>query len=43
MKGVWLVWGVGVFAYIVAVLHRTAFGVAGLNAAAPIWALPREW
>lgn len=29
----WLVWGVGVFAYIVAVLHRTAFGVAGLNAA----------
>ncbi|MEO7079693.1 MAG: MFS transporter [Rhodococcus sp. (in: high G+C Gram-positive bacteria)] len=33
MKAVWLVWGVGVFAYIVAVLHRTAFGVAGLNAA----------
>ncbi|MET4049712.1 MULTISPECIES: MFS transporter [unclassified Rhodococcus (in: high G+C Gram-positive bacteria)] len=33
MKAAWLVWGVGVFAYIVAVLHRTAFGVAGLNAA----------
>lgn len=28
----WLVWGVGVFAYIVAVLHRTAFGVSGLAA-----------
>lgn len=33
MKAAGLVWGVGVFAYIVAVLHRTAFGVAGLNAA----------
>ncbi|MGN0042446.1 MULTISPECIES: MFS transporter [unclassified Rhodococcus (in: high G+C Gram-positive bacteria)] len=28
----WLVWSVGVFAYIVAVLHRTAFGVSGLAA-----------
>lgn len=28
----WLVWGIGVFAYIVAVLHRTAFGVSGLAA-----------
>lgn len=28
-----MVWGVGVFAYIVGVLHRTSFGVAGLSAA----------
>jgi MFS family permease len=28
----WLVWGVGVFAYLVAVLHRTTFGVSGLAA-----------
>ncbi len=33
VRTVWVVWGVGVFAYVVAVLHRTAFGVAGLNAA----------
>ncbi|MDI6630485.1 MFS transporter [Rhodococcus cercidiphylli] len=32
-KAVWVVWGVGVFAYIVGVLHRTSFGVAGLSAA----------
>ncbi|HEY5853052.1 MAG TPA: MFS transporter [Aldersonia sp.] len=32
MKRAWLVWSVGVFAYIVAVLHRTSFGVAGLQA-----------
>ncbi|MFZ2529180.1 MAG: MFS transporter [Rhodococcus sp. (in: high G+C Gram-positive bacteria)] len=32
MKRVWLVWGIGVFAYVVAVLHRTAFGVSGLTA-----------
>lgn len=29
----WLVWSVGVFAYIVAVLQRTSFGVSGLAAA----------
>ncbi|WP_037171689.1 MFS transporter [Rhodococcoides fascians] len=29
----WVVWGVGVFAYIIGVLHRTSFGVAGLSAA----------
>ncbi|XGU21391.1 nitrate/nitrite transporter [Rhodococcus sp. 3Y1] len=29
----WLVWGVGVFAYVIAVLHRTSFGVSGLSAA----------
>lgn len=33
MKKVWLVWGIGVFAYVVAVLHRTSFGVSGLAAA----------
>lgn len=29
----WLVWGVAVFAYTVAVLQRTSFGVSGLDAA----------
>ena len=29
----WLVWGVGVTAYLVAVLQRTSLGVAGLDAA----------
>lgn len=33
MKKVWLVWGIGVFAYVIAVLHRTSFGVSGLSAA----------
>src|SRR5690348_12852797 len=28
-----LVWGVGVFAYVVAVFHRSSLGVAGLAAA----------
>lgn len=28
----WTIWGVGVSAYIVAVLHRTSFGVSGLDA-----------
>lgn len=28
----WLVWGAGVFAYLVAVTQRTSFGVAGLDA-----------
>lgn len=28
----WTLWAVGVLAYIVAVLHRTSFGVAGLDA-----------
>lgn len=32
MRG-WLVWGVGVFAYAVAVLQRTSLGVIGLEAA----------
>lgn len=30
----WLVWGIGVFAYFVAVTQRTSFGVAGLEATA---------
>jgi MFS family permease len=29
----WALWGVGVLAYVVAVLHRTSLGVAGLDAA----------
>ncbi|WP_199520973.1 MFS transporter [Jiangella anatolica] len=29
----WTIWAVGVSAYIVAVMHRTSFGVAGLDAA----------
>lgn len=28
----WLVWGVGVFAYLIAVTQRTSFGIAGLEA-----------
>ncbi len=28
----WLVWGVGVFAYLIAITQRTSFGVAGLVA-----------
>ncbi|MGX7733049.1 MFS transporter [Rhodococcus sp. 2H158] len=32
MKRVWWVWGVGVLAYVVAVMHRTSFGVSGLAA-----------
>ncbi|XRQ04794.1 MFS transporter [Actinomadura welshii] len=28
----WVLWGVGLLAYIVAVLHRTSFGVVGLDA-----------
>lgn len=31
-RGAWLVWGAGVFAYMVAVTQRTAFGVAGVEA-----------
>ncbi|NMH95779.1 MFS transporter [Pseudonocardia acidicola] len=29
----WVVWSVGLFAYLVGVMHRTSFGVAGLDAA----------
>jgi MFS family permease len=37
---VWLVWAVGLAAYVVGVLHRTSFGVAGLDAAARFDASP---
>ncbi|MCH6470594.1 MFS transporter [Sinomonas terrae] len=30
----WTVWGIGVFAYLVAVMQRTSFGVVGLEASA---------
>lgn len=33
MSRAWLVWGVGLVAYVTAVLHRTSFGVSGLDAA----------
>lgn len=36
----WIVWGVGVLAYVTAVLHRTSFGVSGLDAAARFHASP---
>ncbi|NHB84690.1 hypothetical protein G7085_08920 [Tessaracoccus sp. HDW20] len=29
----WIVWGVGILAYAIVVMHRTALGVAGLEAA----------
>lgn len=32
VKGAWVVWGIGVFAYIIAVLNRSSFGVAGIEA-----------
>lgn len=36
----WLVWGVGVLAYVTAVLQRTSFGVSGLEAADRFGATP---
>jgi MFS family permease len=39
-RRVWLVWAVGLAAYVVGVLHRTSFGVAGLDAAARFDASP---
>jgi MFS family permease len=35
-----VVWSVGLFAYLVGVMHRTSFGVAGLDAAARFHASP---
>jgi MFS family permease len=32
-RRVWVVWSVGLAAYLVGVMHRTSFGVAGLDAA----------
>ena len=37
---VWVVWAVGLAAYLVGVMHRTSFGVAGLDAAARFTAGP---
>jgi MFS family permease len=36
----WVVWAVGLAAYLVGVMHRTSFGVAGLDAAARFTAGP---
>jgi MFS family permease len=36
----WVVWSVGLSAYLVGVMHRTSFGVAGLDAAARFDAAP---
>ena len=33
---IWAVWAVGLAAYLVGVMHRTSFGVAGLDAARPL-------
>lgn len=34
MPGAWAAWGIGVAVYVLAVVHRTSLGVAGLDAAA---------
>ncbi len=39
-RRVWIVWAVALSAYLVGVLHRTSFGVAGLDAAARFHADP---
>ncbi|QMU80715.1 MFS transporter [Streptacidiphilus sp. PB12-B1b] len=33
-RGAWLAWGIGVSVYVLAVVHRTSLGVAGIAAAA---------
>ncbi|MHA6761463.1 MFS transporter [Streptacidiphilus sp. PAMC 29251] len=33
-RGAWFAWGIGVTVYVLAVVHRTSLGVAGLDAAA---------
>ncbi|MFC5232251.1 MFS transporter [Pseudonocardia zijingensis] len=38
----WVVWSVGLAAYLVGVMHRTSFGVAGLDAAERFQAAPAE-
>src|SRR6187551_2506515 len=40
MSRLWLIWVVGLAAYLVGVMHRTSFGVAGLDAAARFDASP---
>lgn len=32
VKGAWWIWGIGVFAYVIAVFNRSSFGVAGIEA-----------
>lgn len=39
-RRVWAVWAVGLAAYLVGVMHRTSFGVAGLDAAQRFGAAP---
>ncbi len=39
-RAAWMVWGVGVFGYSLAVMHRSALGVAGLEAAAHFGTTP---
>jgi MFS family permease len=39
-RRLWVVWSIGLAAYLVGVMHRTSFGVAGLDAAARFQAAP---
>lgn len=39
-RAAWIVWGVGLFAYAVSVMHRASLGVAGLEAAEHFGATP---
>ena len=39
-RRVWIVWSVALIAYLVGVMHRTSFGVAGLDAAHRFSATP---
>jgi sugar phosphate permease len=39
-RRIWVVWAVALLAYVVGVLHRTSFGVAGLDAAQRFGASP---
>ena len=39
-RRVWVVWSVALVAYLVGVMHRTSFGVAGLDAAHRFSATP---
>lgn len=38
----WVVWSIGLAAYLVGVMHRTSFGVAGLDAAERFHAAPAQ-
>ena len=39
-RRIWVVWSVALLAYVVGVMHRTSFGVAGLDAAQRFGAAP---